>query len=48
MSYAVDGIRQLADHPGARAAAIGDLAIVLGFAVAAVLLGTLTLRLRAD
>jgi ABC-2 type transport system permease protein len=48
MSYAVDGIRHLADQPGASAAAVGDLAIVLAFAVAAILLGALTLRRRAD
>jgi ABC-2 type transport system permease protein len=48
MSYAVDGIRNLADHPGVSTVAIGDLAIVLAFAVAAVLLGALTLRRRAD
>jgi ABC transporter DrrB family efflux protein len=48
MSYAVDGIRHLADQPGASAAAVGDVAIVLAFAVAAILLGALTLRRRTD
>jgi ABC-2 type transport system permease protein len=48
MSYAIDGIRHLAEHPGVTTDAIGDLAIVLAFAVAAVLLGALTLRRRAD
>ncbi len=48
MSYAVDGIRHLAAEPGASAAAVGDLAIVLAFAVGAILLGALTLRRRTD
>jgi hypothetical protein len=48
MSYAVDGIHHLADQPGASAAAVGDLAIVLAFAVAAILLGARTLRRRTD
>jgi ABC-2 type transport system permease protein len=48
MSYAVDGIRHLADQPGASAAAVGDLAIVLAFAGGAILLGALTLRRRTD
>jgi ABC-2 type transport system permease protein len=48
MSYAVDGIHHLADQPGASAAAVGDVAIVLAFAVAAILLGALTLRRRTD
>jgi len=48
MSYAVDGIHHLADQPGASAAAVGDLAVVLAFAVAAILLGALTLRRRED
>jgi len=48
MSYAVDGIRHLAEEPGASAAALGDLGIVLAFAVGAILLGALTLRRRTD
>jgi ABC-2 type transport system permease protein len=48
MSYAVDGIQHLAREPGVSAAAVGDLAIVLAFAIAAILLGALTLRRRTD
>ncbi|MGP0101866.1 MAG: ABC transporter permease [Solirubrobacteraceae bacterium] len=48
MSYAVDGIHHLAREPGASAAAVGDVAIVLAFAVGAILLGALTLRRRTD
>jgi ABC-2 type transport system permease protein len=48
MSYAVDGIHHLADEPGVSTAAVGDLAIVLAFAIAAILLGALTLRRRED
>jgi len=48
MSYAVDGIRHLAAERGAAAAAVGDLAIVLAFALGATLLGALTLRRRTD
>jgi ABC-2 type transport system permease protein len=46
MSYAVDGIHHLATQPGASITAIGDLGIVLAFAVGAILLGALTLRRR--
>ncbi len=48
MSYAVDGIHHLAAEPGASAAALGDLAIVLAFALGAIVLGALTLRRRTD
>jgi ABC-2 type transport system permease protein len=48
MSYAVDGIRHLSVEPGAGGAAVGDMAIVLAFAVGAILLGALTLRRRTD
>lgn len=48
MSYAVDGVHHLAAEPGAGAAALGDLAIVLGFALGATLLGALTLRRRTE
>ncbi len=48
MSYAVDGIHHLAVQPGTSAAALGDLAIVLAFALGAILLGALTLKRRTD
>jgi ABC-2 type transport system permease protein len=48
MSYAVDGIHHVAGEQGVSGAAVGDLAIVLAFAVAAVLLGALTLTRRTD
>ena len=48
MSYAVDAIHHLAHEPGVPAAALGDLAIVVAFAVAAIVLGALTLRRRTD
>ncbi len=48
MSYAVDGIHHLAREPGVPAAAIGDLAIVVAFAVGAIVLGALTLRRATD
>lgn len=48
MSYAVDGVHHLADQPGVSSAAIGDVAIVLACAIAAILVGALTLRRRAD
>jgi len=48
MSYAVDGIHHLAAAPGGSGAAVGDLAIVLAFAVGAIVLGALTLRRRTD
>lgn len=48
MSYAVDGIHHLSEEPGASGAAVGDLAIVLAFAVGAILLGALTLRRRTE
>jgi ABC-2 type transport system permease protein len=48
MSYAVDGIRHLADQPGVSVAAFGDLGIVIAFALGATLLGALTLRRRED
>jgi ABC-2 type transport system permease protein len=48
MSYAVDGIHHLAREPGASGKALGDLAIVLAFAIAAIVLGALTLRRRTD
>ncbi len=48
MSYAVDGIHHLATQPGVPAAAVGDLAIVVAFAVGAIILGALTLRRATD
>jgi ABC-2 type transport system permease protein len=48
MSYAVDAIHHLAHEPGVPAAALGDLAIVVAFAVSAIVLGALTLRRRTD
>jgi ABC-2 type transport system permease protein len=48
MSYAIDGVRHLAGEPGVSGAAIGDVGIVLAFAVGAILLGALTLRRRTD
>jgi ABC-2 type transport system permease protein len=48
MSYAIDGIRHVAGERGASAAALGDLAIVLAFALGAILLGAVTLRRRTD
>lgn len=48
MSYAIDGVRHLADAPGMSGAALGDVGIVLAFAVGAILLGALTLRRRTD
>ncbi len=48
MSYAVDGIHHLVLQPGFNGSAVVDLAIVLAFAVAAIMLGALTLRRRTD
>jgi ABC-2 type transport system permease protein len=48
MSYAVDGIHHLVHEPGVPAAAVGDLAIVVAFAVGAIVLGALTLRRATD
>ena len=48
MSYAADGIHHLAAEPGASTAALGDLAIVLAFALGAILLGAFTLKRRTD
>lgn len=48
MSYAVDGIQHLATRPGADSTALGDIAIVLAFALGAILLGALTLKRRGD
>lgn len=48
MSYAVDGIHHLVREPGVPAAAVGDLAIVVAFALGAIVLGALTLRRATD
>jgi ABC-2 type transport system permease protein len=47
LSYAVDGMRAVADHADAPGLA-GDLAVVVAYVVAAVLLGALTLRRRSE
>jgi ABC-2 type transport system permease protein len=46
LSYAVDGMQRLSNHAGASGAVLGDIAIVLSFAVGALLLGAATLRRR--
>jgi len=48
MSYAVDGIHHLSRQSDASSAAVGDMAIVLAYALGAILLGALTLRRRTD
>lgn len=48
MSYAVDGIHHLVHESGVPSAAVADLAIVLAFAVGAIVLGALTLRRATD
>jgi ABC-2 type transport system permease protein len=48
LSYAVDGMHHLTRHVGASAALWGDIAIVLAFAAAALVLGAATLRRRTD
>ena len=48
LSYAVDGMHHLSHQSGAAGAAAADIAIVLGFALAALVLGAATLRRRTD
>ena len=48
LSYAVDGMHHLSHQSGAGGAAAADIAIVLGFALAALVLGAATLRRRTD
>jgi ABC-2 type transport system permease protein len=48
LSYAVDGMHHLSLHTGAGAALWGDIAIVLAFALGALLLGAVTLRRRTE
>jgi ABC-2 type transport system permease protein len=44
LSYAVDGMHHLTRQTGASGALLGDIVIVLGFALGALLLGAATLR----
>jgi ABC-2 type transport system permease protein len=46
LSYAVDGMHHLSRQGGANGAVWGDIAIVLAFAAAALLVGAVTLRRR--
>jgi len=46
MSYAGDGMHHLTRQAGTGGALLGDIAIVLAFAVGALLLGAATLRRR--
>jgi ABC-2 type transport system permease protein len=46
LSYAVDGMHHLSRQTGAGVALWGDIAIVVGFAAGALLLGAVTLRRR--
>ena len=48
LSYAVDGMHHLSLESGAAGAAAADIAIVLGFALAALVLGAATLRRRTE
>jgi ABC-2 type transport system permease protein len=48
LSYAVDGMHHLTRQPGASGALWGDIAIVLAFAIAALMLGAATLRRRTE
>lgn len=48
LSYAVDGMHHVTLQPGASPALWGDIAIVIAFAVVALLLGAVTLRRRTD
>lgn len=48
LSYAVDGMHHLTHRRGTSAALWADIAIVLGFAAGALLLGAVTLRRRTD
>ncbi len=48
MSYAVDAVHHLSRQPGIDAALWGDLAIVVAFAVAAIVAGAATLRRRTE
>jgi ABC-2 type transport system permease protein len=48
LSYAVDGMHHLSQQVGAGGAATADIAIVLGFAAGALVLGAATLRRQTD
>jgi ABC transporter DrrB family efflux protein len=48
LSYAVDGMRHLTSQTGASGGLWSDIAIVLAFAAAALVLGAATLRRRTD
>lgn len=48
LSYAVDGMHHLTRESGAAGLVIGDAAIVLAFALGALMLGAATLRRRTD
>jgi ABC-2 type transport system permease protein len=46
LSYAVDAATEVTSNPEVTSAAVVDICVVLGFAVAAVVLGAATLRRR--
>jgi ABC-2 type transport system permease protein len=48
LSYAVDGMHHLTRQVGASAALLGDIVIVLGFALGALVVGAATLRRATD
>jgi ABC-2 type transport system permease protein len=48
LSYAVDGMHHLVAGGSVTGAVLGDIAIVLGFAIGALLLGAITLRRRTE
>ncbi len=48
LSYAVDGMHHLTRQVGAGGALLGDIVIVLGFALGALLVGAATLRRATD
>jgi ABC-2 type transport system permease protein len=48
LSYAVDGMHHLTRQVGASGALLGDIVIVLGFALGALLVGAATLRRTTD
>jgi ABC-2 type transport system permease protein len=48
LSYAVDGMHHLTRQAGASGALLGDIVIVLGFALGALLVGAATLRRATD
>ena len=48
LSYAVDGMHHVTLDPGTGAWLLGDIAIVLAYALASLLLGAATLRRRTN